>query len=242
MRFVVTRKDVILVFIGLCLLGTVRISSKGSELKMTAPRFPYKIALTFDDGPHPVFTKKLLKLLSDHGVNATFFVVGKQVEKYPQLVKAIVSEGHEVANHSWSHRRMPTLSGKEIVHELDRTRDLLSQITGRRGNLFRPPGGSWDEKVVRFATRSGYRMVLWTVLPKDHKRPTAQVIRQKILEGAKDGGVVLLHSGVATTMEALPGVIKELRSRGYRFITITEMIQTSQNVSNWLKTSSSSSG
>lgn len=181
------------------------------------------IALTFDDGPHPKFTERLLKILRDQGVQATFFVVGRQVELHPELLQKIFDEGHELGNHTYSHPDLRNLSGIELTAELDKTHALVESITQQNMKFFRPPGGRYNLSVVRAAGDLGYTMALWTVFPQDHTRPPVGTLRNRILKAAGNGGVVLLHSGVESTMDALPGIISDLKKRGYRFATLSQM-------------------
>ncbi|OGR83948.1 MAG: hypothetical protein A2636_04225 [Elusimicrobia bacterium RIFCSPHIGHO2_01_FULL_64_10] len=184
---------------------------------------PKRIALTFDDGPHPVYTERLLRILRNYRVPATFFVVGKQAELHPGLLKKISREGHLIANHTFHHPDLRRLSDSEIVRELDSTRDTVRSLTGRTAVYFRPPGGRTNDRVERVAEAAGYRMTLWTVLPRDHARPPAKTIRDRVLRSARENGIVLLHSGVENTLRALPGVILALRKNGFEFVPVSDL-------------------
>lgn len=190
--------------------------------KVSAPPSLYKtIAFTFDDGPHPYYTERLLKILKDSQVHATFFVVGKQVEKHPELLQLIFRDGHEIANHTYSHRDMRSLSPNEITQELEKTEALVRAVTDQRMRFFRPPGGRYNETVVERAKETGYDMVLWSVLPQDHLNPSADLIRRRILRSAQSHDVVLLHSGVKHTLEILPELIAMLKKKGFSFVTVS---------------------
>jgi len=184
---------------------------------------PKIIAFTFDDGPHPQMTERLLKILNESQVRATFFVVGKQVELHPELVQKIFSEGHEIANHTYSHRNMTTLSSQDIIGELEKTDRLVASITDQKMKYFRPPGGQYNQEVVESAKNLGYEMVLWTVLPQDHLNPSPELIRDRVLKNVSNQGIVLFHSGIENTLIALPKVISTLRKQGYSFVTISQM-------------------
>ncbi len=182
-----------------------------------------RAALTFDDGPHPGFTDRLIQSLGDSGVHATFFVVGKQAALHPNLVEKIFEAGHELANHSYTHRDLRTLQEQELSEELDKTHRLVESITDQKMKFFRPPGGQYNERVVKEATDLNYTMALWTVLPQDHAQPPASVIVNKVVKGVKDNAIILLHSGVENTLTALPEIISVLKSEGYVFVTLSEL-------------------
>ncbi|OGR82844.1 MAG: hypothetical protein A2901_03955 [Elusimicrobia bacterium RIFCSPLOWO2_01_FULL_54_10] len=194
------------------------------EATPAAPASPLKtLAFTFDDGPHPGHTERLLQVLRAAKVRATFFVVGRQVELFPEILKLIAKDGHEIGNHTYSHPDMRTLEPAAIAEELAKTEKLVFAVTGRKMKYFRPPGGRYNPSVVAAAKTQGYEMVLWSVLPEDHARPPASVIRSRVLSTAKGGGIVLMHSGVENTLESLPGIIAALRDRGYKFKTVSQM-------------------
>jgi len=199
---------------------------KEADLAIVASPAPLKaktLALTFDDGPHPGHTERLLKILRDSNVHATFFVVGKQVEKYPELLEMIVREGHEIGNHTYSHPDMRKLSPADMLAEMEKTERLVYPLTGKKMRYFRPPGGQYNPAVVAAAKTLGYEMVLWSVLPQDHTRPSASLIRARVLESSKSGGIVLLHSGVESTLDTLPGLIHTLKDRGFKFETVAQI-------------------
>jgi peptidoglycan/xylan/chitin deacetylase (PgdA/CDA1 family) len=183
-----------------------------------------RIALTFDDGPRLVYTQALIDILDEANVHATFFVVGKQAEKFPDLVRGLANHGHEIANHSWSHPSCRTINEEELKAELDKTRAYLTQLTGHDTPLFRAPGGTYEYLMNDIVIPPHYEMVMWTVHSLDHERPPASVIRRRVLAGARDGAVVIFHTGVRQTLDALPGIISTLRSEGYTFVTVSEML------------------
>lgn len=182
-----------------------------------------RAALTFDDGPHPGFTDRLIQTLGDNGVHATFFVVGKQAALHPNLVEKIFEAGHELANHSYTHRDLRTLQDRDLSEELDKTHRLVESITDQKMRFFRPPGGQYNERVIKEATDLNYTMALWTVLPSDHAQPPASVIVDKVVKGVKDNAIILLHSGVENTLTALPEIISVLKAEGYVFVTLSEL-------------------
>jgi peptidoglycan-N-acetylglucosamine deacetylase len=194
------------------------------EIQMPAHR-PV-IAFTFDDGPHPGKTMELLEVLHREHVPATFFVVGKMADRYPHLVHEIDRQGHELANHTYNHYRLSKLDNEVVMHELDLTRDSLRRITGRDIRLYRPPGGDFTRRTLRLASHAGYQMILWNILTRDVDGASPAFIRRRILGGAKDGAIILMHSGVQSTIDVLPEVIETLRADGYDFVTVSKLIGT----------------
>lgn len=182
-----------------------------------------ELALTFDDGPHPVYTEKLLEILRRENVPATFFVVGSQVDKHPELVQQETAEGHEVANHTYNHLRLPSIPLPMVEQELRRGAEAIARATGSLTRFYRPPGGEYDDDVIAVAKRLGYIMVLWTDDPADFAMPGSNVIEQRTLKAISNGGILLLHDGVQQTLDILPDMIAKLKQKGYHFVTISEM-------------------
>jgi len=172
-------------------------------------------------------TERLLAVLDQEKVPATFFVVGKMADRYPYLVQEISSAGHEVSNHSYNHLRFSELSPREVLGELSRTRELIRRLTGKDTCYYRPPGGGFSHSVLRAAAHAGYRMVLWSTLTKDVEGASTRVITNRIIGGAQDGAIILMHSGMQTTLEALPPAIEALRERGYQFVTVSTLLNRS---------------
>ena len=183
------------------------------------------IALTFDDGPHPELTPKLLDILRQNGVRATFFVVGSNVKAYPEIARRIVAEGHEIANHSWSHPALTKLGAAGLHHEIEDTNAAIESATGRRPVNMRPPSGAINPRVREYLTKGlNMNIILWSVDPLDWKRPGAQVVAQRLVDGASPGGILLAHDIHPGTVEAIPGVIEQLKARGYAFATVSQLI------------------
>lgn len=238
-RLIVYRYEVILSAIILLLTGSIAVSSRDAEKLVATPHVkipPLKAAITFDDGPHPKYTETLVKILKDNGVRATFFVVGSKAQEYPQLVRMIADNGNEVDGHTFTHGNMVHMSVREIKNELLQSSALLENILGRKVSYFRPPGGQFNLKVIKTAEQLNLRMVLWTVFPKDHEESNPSIIVHRVMSQITDGGVILLHSGREPTYAALPVIIKLLRDKGYRFVTISELQrETPKDKLVWLK-------
>jgi peptidoglycan/xylan/chitin deacetylase (PgdA/CDA1 family) len=224
-HFVIRRYEIILVLIVLLLTGSIVVSAPEKEFGgRSSERYPYAIALTFDDGPHPYYTARIVSLLKEYNARATFFLVGRLALEYPVMVQALSLSGDEIASHSFTHRNLSHLSGAEVARELVSTRRVIEDITGRACPYFRPPGGQYNAKVVMAAESIGQQMVLWSVFPKDHEADDPGVVVDRVLAQAHDGGIVLLHSGKETTLQALPVILKELRKKGYSFVTVSEIL------------------
>jgi len=192
------------------------------ELLMT-PKHPW-IALTFDDGPHPVMTEKLMAVLKQEGVPATFFIVGKMAVRYPEIVREMAREGHEVANHTFTHPNLSHVTASTLLNELGQTRQVIRRLTGQDSVFFRPPGGDYTKEMVKATKEAGYRMILWTVLTRDVNGASIVSMRHRIMTQSSDGAIVLMHSGVPKTVEMLPGIIEDLRRQGYHFVTVSQLM------------------
>ncbi len=185
------------------------------------------LALTFDDGPHQYFTPKLLAILKQYGVKATFFLVGDMAERHPELVKAELDGGHEIGNHTYDHVNLTKIPTEEVATEIQAGGDVLQSISGVRPHLFRPPGGDYDDNVSEAAESLGYTTVLWTDNAGDWMSPGRRTIERKVLGRAYNGGVILMHDGIQETIDILPQLITTLRKEGYEFVTIDEMMPRS---------------
>jgi peptidoglycan-N-acetylglucosamine deacetylase len=212
------------------LSGTVTPASWDPALRHFArplvqipPKHPW-IALTFDDGPHPIWTERLLEVLHEQHVSATFFVVGKMAERHPEILGDIARQGHEIENHTYNHPRLSRLDNEAVISELAQTRAVIRRVTGRDSLLFRPPGGAYTRQTIRATSKAGYKMILWNVLTNDVEGATRTMMRKRILQGADDGAIVLMHSGVQSTIDMLPEIIAKLRERGYHFVTVSTLL------------------
>jgi len=186
---------------------------------------PY-IAMTFDDGPSAKLTPKLLDLLAAHHIKATFFVIGENVVEHPEIVARAAHEGHEIGNHSWSHPYLAKMSDEGVRRELQRTEDAIKSATGARPNLLRPPYGSITARQKRWIhDELGYEIILWDVDPYDWKRPGAAVVCNRILKETRAGSIVLSHDIHPGTIEAMPRTFDQLEAKGFKFVTVSELIR-----------------
>ncbi len=186
---------------------------------------PY-IAMTFDDGPSATLTPKLLDLLAAHHIKATFFVIGENVAEHSEIVARAAREGHEIANHSWSHPNLGKMSGDSVRSQLQRTDDAIQNATGKRPTLMRPPYGSITAREKRWIhDEFGYQIILWDVDPYDWKRPGPAVVRNRILKETQPGSIVLSHDIHPGTIEAMPSTFDALEAKGFKFVTVSELIR-----------------
>lgn len=182
------------------------------------------IAITFDDGPHPVNTPKILDILKEYDVKATFFSLGKNVLRHKKIAQRIVAEGHEIQNHSWSHRDYSKLNSEEIRADLEETSKVIKEITGKEPHLFRPPYGKLADGQGEWISRElGYRLVYWSIDPKDWKRPGSEVITTRVVSNAQKGAILLLHDIHEDTTEAMPEILGHLKRLGFKFITVSRL-------------------
>lgn len=185
------------------------------------------IALTFDDGPHPKETNQVLDVLKKYDVKATFFIAGKHANWYPEPLVRASKEGHEIGNHTFTHPDITNLSSAQIEEEITKCEEILVKLTGKKPALFRPPYGSYrKENLAQIASKYDYKIVLWsTIDARDWENPQASKIANTIIEKVKNGDIILLHDyATNNTVEALNILIPELQKQGYKFVTVSELI------------------
>ncbi|WP_188309039.1 polysaccharide deacetylase family protein [Streptomyces sp. CBMA123] len=178
------------------------------------------VALTIDDGPDPRYTPQVLALLQQHGIRATFFLIGENAVEHPALVREIADRGHHIANHTWTHPDLRHMSESAVRDELERTSDLLQRTTGRLPTWFRAPGGDFSPVSLRVAADLGLRNMSWTVDPRDWSRPGTSAIIDTVLKEVRPGSIVLNHDGGgdrSQTVAALKTYLPVLIDSGYLF-------------------------
>lgn len=188
------------------------------------------VALTFDDGPDPDNTGKILDLLKQYDGKATFFAIGEKVARNPELTKREYEEGHELANHTYHHLFLSSRSYGKLEKEILDTEKVIYNATGHVPSLFRPPGGIYNDSLISLARRHGYVVVLWSwhLDTRDWSRPGVGKIVSKVLGNLKSGNIVLLHEyveGGSQTVEALKRILPVLQERGYRLVTVSDLIR-----------------
>jgi peptidoglycan/xylan/chitin deacetylase (PgdA/CDA1 family) len=184
------------------------------------------VALTFDDGPHPVQTPRLLDLLKERGIRATFYLIGRLVEQYPDITRRIIAEGHEIGNHTWSHPSLTSVSSASVASEIQKTNDAIRKVTGTTPQTMRPPYGATNAAINRrMNDEFNLRVIMWSVDPQDWKFRDAGRISSHILQNTKPGDIILAHDIHASTVAAMPRTLDSLRAQGYRFVTVSELLK-----------------
>ena len=186
------------------------------------------VALTFDDGPHKKYTAKILAVLEKYGVKATFFVIGKNAEQYPELVKAESEAGHEIGNHTYSHKRLGSVNCEGMIEEIRKTDEIIYGITGIYPSLFRPPEGKTSSELEASVFAKSKKTVLWTVDTRDWThRPCGEIV-QTVKTNVRNGSIILFHDYItpdSVTAEAIDIIIPYLIERGYEFVTVSELLK-----------------
>lgn len=190
------------------------------------------VALTFDDGPNPPYTEQLLDVLKENHVSATFFLIGQNVEKHPELVKRIAAEGHQLGNHTYHHMDLLKADRKLIADEVDRTNQAITAASGITPHLVRPPHGFRDPVVMEMMAERNLKVVEWSVMSRDWLNPGVDTIVERTISKVKNGSIILLHDGDgiaaqdsrAQTIEATRRIIQILSAQGYKFVTVDEIL------------------
>ena len=186
-----------------------------------------KIALTFDDGPHPTLTPKILEILGKYNVKATFFMVGENVVNYPESARMVLREGHEIGNHTYTHRHVAEMDEETLKGELGRCEDALLELCEYRTHLFRPPEGAVTPCVERCSEEGDYSLILWSLDTRDWEHKSASRIASSVLDGVHPGDIILMHDYIGVkskTPEALEVLIPELLRRGYELVTVSDLM------------------
>ncbi|MEW9700561.1 polysaccharide deacetylase family protein [Paenibacillus sp. SI8] len=187
------------------------------------------VALTFDDGPNPTFTPQVLDVLKQYDAKATFFVLGRRVQMYPQIAIREVNEGHEIANHTYDHHFLKHVSPLKLREEIEQTQEIIFDITEQIPHVFRPPGGFYDQSLIELAKQDRFTVVMWSWYQdtKDWRKPGVDKIVKSVLSNIHNGDIILFHDlegDCSQTVEALKIVLPELKKQGYQFLTVTDLI------------------
>ncbi|MCF4968490.1 polysaccharide deacetylase family protein [Nostoc sp. CMAA1605] len=199
--------------------AVIKSATLGKEQKV--------IALTFDDGPWPESTGQVLDILKENNVKGTFFVVGRNVKEYPDILKRVAAEGHVIGNHTW-HHWYHAMNPQLAAYEVTKTTELIYQITGVKPTLFRPPGGIMNNGVAAYAKNNKYAIIMWSSDSVDYSQPSVPRLINNVFSLARPGGIVLMHDGGGNrskTIQALPEIIAKFRSQGYSFVTVPELLE-----------------
>lgn len=196
----------------------------------SAPSSAKLVALTFDDGPSPTFTPKILDILKQYHAKATFFVIGNRIKEQITIIRREIAEGHEIANHSFHHKILTDQLPATIESELTMTEDSLHRYVGvYTAKYLRPPRGKLNQQVMRVARQHGYRIILWRVDSRDWENPGTYAIVKHVLKETRNGDIILFHDQGGSrrqTVEALQQIIPALEGRGYQLVTVSRLLST----------------
>ena len=215
--------------LSLVLLVRLLILSPSAEVKVyrSVTTEKKQIALTFDDGPHPTLTPRILEILAKYNVPATFFMVGQNVLNYPNAARAVIDAGHEVGNHTFTHPHIANLSEKAIFEEIGKCEDALEELCEYRPHLLRTPQGALTQSLERCLLDDDYILVLWSLDTRDWENKSTASIVKTVLEGVQSGDIILMHDFIghnSKTPEALEKIIPILLSQGYEFVTVSALL------------------
>ena len=204
------------------------------ELFRKGPPDAHVVALTFDDGPDPRFTPAILKTLAEEDVQATFFMVGKHVEKYPQLAQQVAAAGHEIGNHTYNHVNLLQAPPERMIAEIEQGEEAIFNATHQRPSLFRPPRGLYEARLMEITKERGYTIILWSLSSKDWLEMRPLDISQTIMQNVSPGEIILFHDSGnliraeggdrLPTVRSLKTIIRDLKKEGYDFVTVTELL------------------
>ncbi|RKZ17237.1 polysaccharide deacetylase family protein [bacterium] len=197
----------------------------------SVPERDHTIALTFDDGPNPRNTPALLDLLDRKKVPATFFVLGKRLNRFGEISRRAHDAGHEIESHGYWHLPLPLMPNSMLRREIRRTGEAIEKWTGRRPRFFRPPMGWFSHRCLRVLEDEGYQAVIGNIHPEDSRRPDPEVVLDRIRQRIAPGSIIILHDGGwratvdrSPTIEAVDRLTDELGGAGYRFVTLEELV------------------
>lgn len=213
---------ILLIFLAvICLIGYFNQEKIETMGKVSEGGDSKKIALTFDDGPHPYYTHQLLKGLKERNVKATFFITGQNVEAYPDIVKEIYEDGHLIGNHTYSHIQLTNKNEESFKQEIIKTNEVIREVTGEDTIYIRPPYGSWNKE---FEKELNMFPVLWTIDPLDWCSSDVSCIVNTVCAKAGENDIILMHDQYKTTVTAALKIVDKLSEEGYEFVTVDELL------------------
>ena len=224
MEFKKRIKSCVVILIVLAIVWTFAVyKEQGIEVmgKVVWEEGSKKIALTFDDGPHPFYTHQLIQGLRERNVKATFFITGKNVEAYPDIVREMYEDGHLIGNHTYNHTQLTARNAESFKQEIIQTNQAIKEVTGTDTIYIRPPYGSWNKE---FEKELNMFPVLWTVDPLDWCSNDVSGIVKKVTSQVKENDIILMHDQYKTTVTAALKVVDELQEKGYEFVTVEELL------------------
>lgn len=235
--FVITRGGIIKAALVACLalasiLSIVIMNNGAAQASAPKDNIPIysvktsgkQVAITLDAAWGCEKTRKLLDILDKYHIRATFFVTGMWADANPEALKEIADRGEEIGNHSYTHKDFATLSDDDIVKELNRTADAIERVTGKRPTLFRAPYGSWNARIVDVVCGQQYDFIQWDVDSLDWKNLTPEQMEERVFSKVQSGSIILFHNDGKFTPDALPGIIEKLQEKGFKPVTVSELV------------------
>ena len=226
-RFISLCLSIILIFLFISPISISAYSNEKIPVYRKIKNDGHKIALTFDDGPHPRYTPQILDILDEYNIKATFFVVGVNAKYYPEALELIAQRGHEIANHTYTHPHVSSIDTEKLKREVEDCESEILSLVDERTKLFRPPEGMIDESILGALSKLDYKVVLWNIDTRDWAHTPAEKISEHVISNISDGDIILMHDYIgrnSPTPQALRLFLPVLIERGYKFVTISELI------------------
>ncbi|MCL6471514.1 MAG: polysaccharide deacetylase family protein [Firmicutes bacterium] len=224
-KFLATRK----LFIIIAAVAVLFVLALVTGASMVANQNPRKaVALTFDDGPDPRYTPKILAILEKNHIKATFFLIGSRVNMFPNLARQVASHGHLIGNHTYYHVKLKGLTEDQIKEEIDWCEKTIYRVTGEKPQYFRPPKGYFNDETIQVASKAGYKVILWDIAVEHRRSHTPEREAERVLRKVRPGDIILAHDGLLNrekTVKALPLIIEGLKKQGYDFVTLDELLK-----------------
>ena len=210
-----------ILLVAICIIGLMQQQEVQTMGRTSGDEGNKKIALTFDDGPHPYYTEQLLKGLKERNAKVTFFITGKNAESYPEIVKKIYEDEHLIGNHTYNHTQLTSKNRESFKEEIIKTNEVIKAVTGEDVIYVRPPYGSWNKE---FEKELNMFQVLWTIDPLDWCSHDVSCIVKNVCAKAEENDIILMHDQYKTTVTAALKIVDELTEEGYEFVTVDELL------------------
>ena len=220
-------KRILSLFVAFILCLAAFSYNVSAEKKPTEDTGNKKIALTFDDGPHPRYTPQILDILAEYGIKATFFVVGVNAYYYPDTMEEVIRRGHEIGNHTYTHPHVACLDSEMLKREVEQCESVVFGLTDYKTKLFRPPEGMIDADVRSVLRSLDYKVILWDIDTRDWAHTASEEIANNVIEHATAGDIILMHDYIghnSPTPEAMRIFIPALQQKGFKFVVVSELI------------------
>ena len=237
LNWLVNRRHLFYGAIGLFAISAMYIQVaaliSGAPMAIASTRTEQKVvALTFDHSWGNKFTPSILDTLKQNDIKVTFFVMGPWAQKYPEVAKRMVADGHEIASHGYRHQNYGDMTREWITEDFQKSQALIKEVTGVEPKLFRPPNGHYSQLSLKITEELGYRTIIWNIDSLDWKNPGRDVIVERVMKRLKPGGIILMHASDTPiqTAEALPILLEKIKAEGYKIVTVSELLdQYSEN-------------